>query len=448
MKQITFSTKTLGCRVNQAETDQLTNKLITLGYQPIQDKQLPDIIIINTCVVTQKGERESAKTIRHLKRKFPSSFFIITGCAANLWLNTQQQNKNQLPSDSLFITNEKKHTIPKIIAKHLSLFWPNSKSGKDKNENLAFSKPKPGFRSFVKIQDGCNHFCSYCIVPYLRTRLVSQKPEKIIEEINQLVKKEVKEVVLSGINLSLYGQNQTSSNLLNQLIKKILKETNIARLSLSSLSPELINQELIKIFAQDQAKNQRLSTYLHLALQSASPTVLERMKRTTNLKKLKKSLQSIKEIIPDINFRADIMVGFPGETKLEFQETIKFIKEAEIAFVHLFPYSPRPGTFAEQMIKQKKWQIVEPSVKKMRREKFVQITDQIKKKKTKNMINKTKNVLVLKKTTTGWWGLSDNYWPINISSGIYKKDVLGKIVLVKITGRKENGLSADLVGTN
>ena len=442
MVKTTFQTLTLGCRVNQAETKKISQDLLKLGFYPYQknDYSQPDLIIVNTCVVTRKGEQESAKTIRRLRKNYPGSLLVATGCAANLWLKVCAKSKNQLPPADIFITNEQKYTLAKTISRSFLLSLANPSSSKEET------------RSLVKIQDGCDHFCSYCIVPHLRPEPTSKSLTKTVKEINHLVKNGTREVILCGINLSLYGRDLNPKISLNQLIKTILKKTTISRLSLSSLTPRLVNQELVDIFLADYQKDRRLSTYLHLALQSGSPTTLKRMNRKTNLKKLKTILRYLKEIIPDFNLRADIMVGFPGETEKEFQQTINFIKKTKIAFIHLFRYSLRPGTIAQKMIDTKKWQKVDHSVKKDRWQKIAQITKQIRKKEAQSIIGKTKEVLILKKTNLGWWGISDNYWPTNINnvknSNLKQKNILGKIVPVKITSQSGNQLRGNLVLTN
>lgn len=446
MAGITFLTKTLGCRVNQAETKQIVDKLTSLGYQPFQDHGRPKIVIVNTCVVTQKGEQESAKTIRQFRKKYPDSFLIATGCAVNLWLKINKARKDQLPPADLFITNEKKSAIPKIIAKRL----PPPQQIQDLSIQNASIDPGSIRRVFVKVQDGCNHFCSYCIVPYLRTKLTSKSPEQIIKEINQLHQSGTKEVILCGTNLSLFGQDLKSQQNFSSLVENILNKTAIPRLSLSSLTPEIIDQKLINIFINDQKDGQRLSAYWHLALQSASPTVLSRMNRETDLKKLKKSLQYIKEALPFLTLRADIIVGFPQETDQEFEQTLNFVKETGIAFCHLFPYSPRPETAAEKMTKAGLWPEVPPSLKKSRWQKLAQVIKENKQKQAQSLIGSPRKILILKETGSGWWGLSDNYWPVNIADGqkLSKRTLVGEISLAKITDFKNDILRGNLIGPN
>ncbi len=438
MAIITFLAKTLGCRVNQAETKQIVNELISLGYQPFGNQSSPKVIILNTCVVTQKGERESAKTIRHLSKQYPKSLLVVTGCAANLWL---KEGQSKIPSTCLFVANEEKSLIPKIIKNRLPL--------SSRKKSLKNKLNQSDFRVFIKIQDGCNQFCTYCLVPLVRNKIVSQLPVKIIKNVNQANLLGGKEAILSGINLSLYGQELTPPISLNQLIKEILKKTNIPRLSLSSLKPELINQGLLEIFNNEQKQARRLSTYLHLSLQSASTEVLARMGRQNNLNSLKKTLLSLKEIVPEITLRADIIVGFPGETEQEFEATLSFVKETGISFVHSFKYSPRPGTVAQKMINKKHWSQVPEQIKKIRQKKLLRIVQKNQQKQAQGLIDSVRPVLILKETRKGWWGLSDNYWPTNvIFNQSEQKNYLGKIVPVKIVSFQSKILQGNFFDSN
>lgn len=442
MTSPTFLIQTFGCRVNQAESKQINDRLIRLGYKKAK-KHPPDIIIINSCVITQKGERESARSIRALKKQYPNSFLIVTGCAANLWLNISK--KNPLPPADLFLTNEKKSAIPQIVTKHT----PPPQQIQDLSIQKRLTDPGSPRRVFVKIQDGCNHFCSYCIVPYLRTKPTSKKVNQIIKEINQAYRVGAKEAILCGINLSSFGQDLNQPTTLTDLIEKILKKTKIPRLSLSSLTPNLINKKLIDIFIADQEKDQRLSSYWHLALQSGSETVLKRMNRPANLNKLSQSLQYIKQALPYFTLRADIIIGFPDETDKEFSQTLDFIANNKISFGHLFPYSPRPKTKAQKMISQGAWDLVPDKVKKTRRKNLLFVLEKNRQKEAKKLINSQRLVLTLKSTSYCWWGLSDNYWPTKImTSGNNIQKKLGQIIPVKITGQEGKTLRGNFINTN
>jgi len=364
----TFSCHSLGCRVNRVEINQIKGSLTRAGFLPWSEKlkRKLDIIILNTCVVTQKAERETRKEIRHLKREFPQSFLVVTGCA----VSAQEKFNTQLPEANLFIPNKNKAQITKTILEKFPL---------NKYFNVSTGKKQ---RAFVKIQDGCNQFCTFCIVPYLRGQPKSKPVTQIIKEIKKLEKEGTLEVILCGINLSLFGQDLEPKINLVALLKNILQKTDISHLSLSSLTPNLINRKLINLYINDwESGSKRLSPYFHIALQSGSERILVKMNRPkADLNKLKDLLQYIKQEIPEFNLRADIIVGFPGETEKDFRSTLHYIEECQIAFTHIFRYSSRPGTTAYKMIKSNRWQEVDEKTKKTRSQKIKKLTEKIRQK--------------------------------------------------------------------
>jgi len=359
----TFLTYTLGCRVNQAEASAISNQLTACGFQfftpDLQLSRSPALVIINTCAVTQKAERESRKAIHHYKRVYPQAKIIALGCAAKF-----------VKDADLIIENPQKSNAIKIILKKFS-FAPRRCQAK-------YLTPNPyhlSDRALVKIQEGCDQFCHYCIVPYLRGKPKSTKQEEIICQINKLVEEGIKEIILCGINLSLYGIDLTPPISLITLIKKILSQTKAERISLSSIEPEYLyeNREFAELFI----KEPRLSKYFHLALQSGSSETIKVMGRKTDLTKLMKTIHFIKEKCPKFTFRADIIVGFPTETEKNFQETLDFIKKVPITFCHVFRYSVRPGTLAAKKIKTKEWTETPPAIKKERAKKVADLVKKI-----------------------------------------------------------------------
>ena len=423
----TFLCHSLGCRVNQAEINYIKRSLIKSGFLPWSEKlkNKPDVIILNTCVVTRKAERETRKEIRHLKRNFSQSFLIVTGCA----VNAQGQSEIKLPSADLFIQNQNKKKISKIILQKFPLY---------KKPNVFIEKRK---RAFVKIQEGCNQFCAFCITAYIRGPLKSKPVKKIIKEIKSLKKEGVLDITLCGINLSLFGQDLKPKTNLVILIKDILQKVNISRLSLGSLNPNLINKKLINLYINDwQSGSKRLSSYFHITLQSGSKKILAKMNRPEiNLNKLKNLLQYIKQEIPEFNLRADIIVGFPGETKKDFKATLHYIEEYRIAFAHIFRYSPRPGTNAYKMIKNGQWQEVSEKTKKERSKKLRNLIEKIRQEEAKKLIGQNLNCLILGKQKSYWRGLAENFWEVKIKS---QKKLSKKIIPIQITGYQNGKLIA------
>ena len=423
----TFSCRSLGCRVNQAEINQIKKNLIKIGFLPWSEKlkDKPNIIILNTCVVTQKAERETRKEIRHLKRIFPQSFLVVTGCA----VSAQGQLGIKLPKADLFIQNQDKKKISQILAQK---FPPNKYSN-------VFTKKRQ--RAFIKIQDGCNQFCTFCIVPYLRGQPKSKSVAQIIKEIKKSEKESILEIILCGINLSLFGQDLKPKINLVELLKNILQKTQIPHISLSSLTPNLINKKLINLYINDWKSNsKRLSPYFHIALQSGSEKILAKMNRPeANLNKLKDLLQYIKQKIPEFNLRTDIIVGFPGETKEDFRATLHYIEECRIAFAHIFRYSPRPGTTAYKMIRNGQWQEAPEKTKKKRSEKLRNLVEKIRQEEAKKLIGQNLNCLILGKQENYWRGLTENFWEVKIKS---QKKLFQKIIPIQITGYQNGKLLA------
>lgn len=350
-----FKTYSLGCRVNQAEMENITRQLENTGYFCDQNNLEPDFILLNTCVVTQKAEKETRKEIRKLKRLYPKSKLIVLGCG----VDNHQKFAGILPKADLFIANKNKGKTVNIILKHFSLRQTSNVSIYQSN-NVTASKYQKSGKALIKIQDGCNYLCSYCIVPSLRGRSKSISALEIINQINNL--KNTNEVILTGVNLSLYGLDLKPKISFLDLIKKILDETKIEKISLTSLDPQLVDRELVDLFIS----NPRLSRNLHFSIQSGSPTVLKRMNRNPDLKDFRKHLQELKNSDPEFIFSADIIAGFPDESENEFQETVRLIKLIKLNRAHLFRFSPRPGTLAFQKIQKGEWKDLPLEVKKER----------------------------------------------------------------------------------
>lgn len=337
-----FSTFSFGCRVNQAENEAMIEKLLKAGL--VYDKDRPDVLIVNTCAVTGKAEREARQLIYRLKKQFPKSILTITGCSATYW---QSNNiyKN-LPVD-LIISNKNKEKLPKILIDRLSEQADFDRRGQTRPITASqtasfFDKFLNSGRSILKIQDGCQRFCSYCIVPYLRGKPKSKKIEDIIKEI-KTKEKRVKEVILTAINTEAFGFD-TGENLV-ELIKAILEKTKIKRLSFGSINPWSIDEKFLA-FYKTIKDSDRFVHFFHIPLQSGSNKILKLMKRGYETKEFIDKVTAIKKINPRAMVATDVIVGFLGEGKKEFQETHNFLKKAPVDKFHIFRFSKRKGTSA------------------------------------------------------------------------------------------------------
>ena len=426
VKRLTFLTYCLGCRTNQAEINKIGKELTQYGFTPSEEE--PNVILINTCVVTDKAERETRKAIRHFRRLYPNAFLVVSGCG----VDAKQKLKINLPEADLFIENLKKQKTSGLIARHFQQRLRHLSGGVIKDKYFLSG------RALLKIQEGCNKFCSYCIVPFLRGKPKSLPPEKVVQQINKLGEQGVEEVVLTGINLALYGKDLEPITCLTELLGKILKETRIERTSLSSIEPDIVDKNFIDLFL----KNKRLSRYFHLALQSGSSTILKRMGRKTNLKKLLGFLLLIKQKIPEFVFRTDILVGFPGETEKEFKETIDFVKKAKISFAHVFPYSQRPGTKASFWVQKGVLEDLPKKIKKQRARILQSVVKKIRLQEGKGLVGKTLPCLFIQKEDFFYRAIASNSWPVKIFCK--EKNLRGKIKEVNISGYQQNFLLGNL----
>ena len=383
-----FLIKTLGCRVNQAESREIAGGLKSRGWR---EAEPPELVILNTCCVTVKAEKETRQTARALKRKYPKSLLIVTGCAVDYW-----KMKGKLPDleTDLFLENKRKMAI----AFHL-------RGGTGRTP-----------RVFIKIQDGCNRFCSYCIVPYLRGRSRSKKPEGIIKEIEKLEKAGTKEVILCGINLADYKPS------LAFLLKKVLKETKIPRIRLGSINLSVFRNDFISLWSDS-----RLCPHFHIPLQSGCNQTLERMKRGYTFEEYKKVVEALLQRITGVNITTDFMVGFPEETGEEFEESLENLKSLRLGKIHVFRYSKREGTRAAEMENQ-----VPESVKKERAEKIRELGRRMGEEFAKKFIGKKLRVLFEQEKEGFFGGLSGNYIRVRAKG----KSLMDKIKEVKIKVQK------------
>lgn len=336
-KPKTFTIVTFGCRTNQAESRMIGEQLSKLAMKQCSNETIADLVIINSCAVTCKAEREVKQYIRRVKRENPSCYLILTGCF---------DEKSGFKIYDLRIKNKK--NIAKIIKKKFSN--NDCKSYQDYKDKYLRSG-----KGMVKIQDGCNNFCSYCIVPYLRGRSVSRSHQEIIKEIQTLENKEITEIILTGVDIADYQD-------LTGLLKNILNKTKIEKISFGSINIEAFNPELVDLIK----KNSRITRHFHIPLQSGCEQTLKRMKRKYTVSNFVFRISNLKKKIPEFTFSTDIIVGFPGETDKEFDESLRSLKSLKslITKLHVFRYSPRSGTVAAKM--EKKWGEVPEEIKKQR----------------------------------------------------------------------------------
>jgi len=463
MNEQTFLTYSLGCRVNQAEIEKISQGLIESGFVPWSETPInPDLVLINTCAVTQKAEKETRQTIKKFRRLYPETFLVVLGCGVNI----HQKLKTNLPEVDLLIPNEEKSQAIGLITKSYPSSESRARRGKNREGCLQTISPYlSSGRKLIKIQDGCNKYCTFCIVPHLRGQPKNRSANEIIKTIQQFNHLTIQEIILTGINLSFYGKNLKPQTTLTRLLERILEETNIARISLSSLTPTTIAKDFTNLYLNHHrhpeptsrhaefSSASRLSAYWHLAIQSGSPKILEKMGRKTDLGALLKSIQLIKKQIPDFVFRSDFLVGFPGETEKDFQQTLHFIKQAQISFVHVFPFSKRPNTTAFKMIEKGTWQDLPPQIKKERVKQVMTTTQKVRKTEAEKLVGKTLPCLFINKKDNYWRTMANNSWPVHIPLKTIQpsnhlamsKDLKSKILTIKINEAKRSYLLGNIL---
>jgi threonylcarbamoyladenosine tRNA methylthiotransferase MtaB len=338
---------TLGCKTNAFESIAIKEQLENKGVEVVPFSKAADLYIINTCSVTSKTDVESRRMIRRAKRTNPGGIIAVTGCYAQL---KADELKNMQGVDYIFGNTTKRNLVEHILAsddKHenTAKVITGDILKEEEFHNLAPQRFKGRNRAFLKIQDGCDSFCSYCIVPYARGTNRSLGVKEVLGSINRFVKVGFKEVVLSGIHIGTYGSDLTPKTDLVGLMKKIEKSTKLKRLRLSSIEPN----EITDVFIELARSSKILCSHLHVPLQSGDDEILKKMNRQYTAEEFSVKLNELKNKIPDITIGADVIAGFPGETDEHFENTYSFIENSRIDYLHVFPYSKREGTPAYDM---------------------------------------------------------------------------------------------------
>ncbi|ABR30538.1 radical SAM protein [Thermosipho melanesiensis] len=370
---------TYGCKLNQYESELMTERLENEGYVVVNGEVESDIYVINSCVVTNEATRKVKQQIRRLKKRFPDSKIVVTGCYSQLFARELLEEEVDL-----ILGNKEKKRIESII-ENVGVFVDRTYwNSDDLDEEYVFSSLSERTRAFIKVQDGCTNVCSYCTIRYARGMRIRSKPiELVVSEILRMVNKDYKEIVITGLNLGKYGKDKETS-LLN-LLKNVVKIKGDFRIRLSSINPEDINDELIKFIVNEE----KVCNHLHVPLQSGSTKILEKMRRNyTQSDFLNLAYKLRKE---DINFSitTDIMVGFPGETQEDFEETLKVVKEVMFSKVHTFRYSDRPNTLAYKMENK-----VPGNVKKERAIELDKFSKEVAKEYRKRLVGKSTKVII------------------------------------------------------
>ncbi|MFH1650485.1 MAG: tRNA (N(6)-L-threonylcarbamoyladenosine(37)-C(2))-methylthiotransferase MtaB [Chloroflexota bacterium] len=404
----------LGCKLNQAEVEDLSRQFAGAGYRVVPASAEAEVYILNTCAVTQLAESKARQLLRRAHRRNPAARIIAIGCG----VEQSAESLAGIEGVNVVVGNgEKADLLPLLTARGC---LPENKAKASGQSGSAGRRA----RSFLKVQDGCRCFCTYCVVPRLRPVESSVPAERVVAEVRERVAEGYREVVLTGTRIGVYRDGETD---LAGLVRRILGETEIARLRLSSLQPPEISKDLVSLW-----ENDRLCPHFHLALQSGSDGVLRRMGRRYHAGEFRQALDMVREHIPGVAVTTDVIVGFPGETEAEFAESYRFCREAGFARIHVFPYSARPGTAAARLPG-----AVSPAAKKRREEAMLSLAEECRRDFRQKFTGKVMPVLWEQARGEIWSGHTGNYLKVYTRSG---EDLAGKLLPVRLGAVRDDGL--------
>ena len=419
MKKIAF--KTLGCRLNLYETDALASKLAGANYQVVNFNQKADIYVINTCTVTNQSDQKSRQAISQSNRINPDGLTIVTGCMATNYKKDLEGND----TIDYVVDNNHKTSIPCLLDAHFKGETVSPDQFESNVFNFAAADETFHTRSFIKVQDGCDNFCTFCIVPKVRGRAVSRPPKDIFENIRQVVAFGFKEVVITGVNI---GRYQSGEYDFEKLVKSILEIPGDFKVRISSIEPDGFRDSFFKLF-----KHPKLTPHLHLCLQSGSEDILLQMRRMYSASEFEKVALKLKSDYPNFNLTTDIIVGFPGETAEDFQQTIDITNKIGFGHAHTFKYSVRSGTRAEMLPDQ-----IPEKVKTNRSEIIRKLVDENKLAYRKSFIGQNQRVLIEKINKGGFAsGYGENYVPVIIHQKGLEKNTFCDVVIESVQSGEE-----------
>lgn len=435
MAKIAFYT--LGCKVNQADTASMENLFLRSGHQLVSFDGEADVYIINTCVVTNTGQRKSRQTIHRAIRKNPNALIVVTGC----YPQTAAEEVKAIAGVDMIIGNQDRAQIVQLVEERLAHRQTDTLDAVHKlTASTAFEEMAAGditdkTRAFLKIQEGCNQFCTYCIIPYARGPLRSRSLESIRTETQRLISAGFKEIVLIGIHLGCYGKENSDGPTLYDAVKTVLDVPGVQRLRLGSLESVEVEPRLLTLMQEDA----RFCRHLHLPLQSGCDKTLQAMHRPYTTAKFKTLLADIKAQVPDIAITTDVIVGFPGETEADFETTCKFAESCGFSKMHIFPFSARKGTPAEKFAG-----AVTEAVKKERADILGKIDETMHKAFLQAMVGQNAEVLFEQPAGEDYFeGLTGNYQRVFVKSG--GRNLGGEILPVKITAFDGEKLLGEII---
>ncbi|MBI9035569.1 MAG: tRNA (N(6)-L-threonylcarbamoyladenosine(37)-C(2))-methylthiotransferase MtaB [Bacteroidales bacterium] len=423
-KKIAF--KTLGCRLNQFETDSLASQFQQKGYTIVDDQDQADVVIVNTCTVTNQSDQKSRSTINQSARKHENAVMVVTGCMVESGKEKLKQNENV----GIVVDNNHKSSIFQIVDDHFKGIQTDIE--KLDADLFSYDAAKDTFhtRSMIKIQDGCDNFCTYCIIPAVRGAATSRAAEDILENIRKVIDFGFKEVVLTGVNIGRYDHDGVN---FEDLLERVLELPGDFRVRISSIEPDGFGDRFFEL-----VNHPKLTPHLHLCLQSGSEKILLAMRRMHTAKVFKQFIDKVRAIRPDFNFTTDLIVGFPGETEKDHQDSMTVATDINFGHIHTFKYSKRQGTRAERMPDQ-----VHGKIMTERSEEIRVLGENLKRNYRESFIGKAQRVLVEKIREDGFaYGYGENYVPVKFKGVDLQKNEFYPVKIYAI----ESGDDPDLIG--
>ena len=406
--------ETHGCKLNIADSQKISDKLLSSGMEISNNIKDSDIYVLNTCTVTKSADKKARNKLRSIKKKYPSVHIVATGCYAQ----RDKKEISELGIVNTIINNEEKDNFLELLSKDVNFKFQN-KPEENKIDNILLGRT----RASVAIQKGCNQICSYCIVPKVRGREKSIFPEEIIDRINYLEERGCLEVVLTGTQLGTYGYDLDDINL-TELLLSILKNTKIKRLRLSSVQPHEFNDDLLSLW-NNKLYQKRLCPHFHIPLQSGSDNILKEMRRKYSTNQFSKIVSLIRKKIPNSSITTDLIVGFPGETDLDHNNTKSLIKDLDLSDIHVFPYSIRPGTTAYYLTEKVQSSIITDRSREIR-----EIANILKHNHLNTLINTEQKVLWEKNSP--YSGYTESYSYFRLVSDMNPSEQISKVLINSI----------------
>ena len=405
-----------GCKVNQYETNAMMQKMIEAGYEVVDFETKADIYIINTCTVTNMADKKSRQMLRRVKEINPEAILVAVGCYAQV----AKEKLEQIPEIDLILGINEKNDIVEYVEQASKNTYVSDVLHQTEFLDFGDVTYTEKTRAVIKVQDGCNQFCSYCIIPYARGRIRSRKPESVIKEITDVAKEGIKEVVITGIHIASYGKDFNTEYRLIDLLEEIQKVDGIQRIRLGSLEPTLITEE----FVTRLKKLSKICDHFHLSLQSGCNETLKRMNRKYTTDQFRHVVELLRNAYPEVHLTTDVIVGFPGETEEEFNKTYEFLKEIKFYKMHVFKYSPRSGTVAAKMPNQ-----IDGNIKEERSNKLIELSDENEKEYNQKYIGKEVEVLLEEREGEYLKGHTTNYMVVKMKTNENLENTIQKVTV-------------------